>query len=319
MIFLILFIFWTAFGSFSTVLIERWKSWTPGILFGRSECPKCHTVLSTSSLIPILSYLFQRGKCKKCHTHISFFYPLAEATMGVIFIIVWYFILFNGWEILEIRSIILFILWFITGLYALYDARYMEVPDKALVPGIYSYLLLIFISIFLGYDTLIFDRESYLTYQGFLYDHLLWALVVYSFFYLQILIPGGFYLLRKRDYKWFFELLFSYITFPLTLIGELRRDDKEEPWTEESIPTWVWWWDLRIALFIGITLGTVHSLFALFVAYISGSIIGLLILAYKKKRSSKKHNSQIPFWPFLAFWWCMAILWYGEVLGFIMR
>lgn len=49
----------------------------------------------------------------------------------------------------------------------------MEVPDKALIPGIYGYLVLILLSIFFGYDSLIFDQASYITDRDFLYDHLL--------------------------------------------------------------------------------------------------------------------------------------------------
>lgn len=316
MIFFILFLFWTTFWSFSTVLIERWHSRTPGILMGRSACPKCHTTLSGISLIPLFSYLFQRWRCRTCHTSISSFYPIAEATMGVIFMIIGYFILMNWWWLLEIRSIILFILWFITGLYALYDARYMEVPDKALIPAIYGYTALILLSIFLGYDGLLFDQESYIWDRDFLIDHFLWALLFYTFFYIQILLPGGFYLLKKGRYRSFFELFFGYFLFPFSLIRELWS--KTEVPHDEEIPTWVGWGDLRVGLFIGLTLGITHGIFAFFTAYITGSIIGILLIALRR-RKKENDNSQIPFWPFLAFGWCMAILFYGDILTFILR
>lgn len=55
-----LFIFGVIFGSFSSVLIARWKTGESGIWTGRSHCPKCQNILGSKELIPIFSYLFQK-------------------------------------------------------------------------------------------------------------------------------------------------------------------------------------------------------------------------------------------------------------------
>lgn len=51
----------------------------------RSECPKCHHVLTPPELIPLLSWLIQRGKCRHCGEKISARYPLTEATLAAAF------------------------------------------------------------------------------------------------------------------------------------------------------------------------------------------------------------------------------------------
>ena len=67
---------------------------------------------------------------------------------------------------------------------------------------------------------------------------------------------------------------------------------------------WMWWWDLRIALFLGLLLGFKSTLIALFFAYISGSIIGIILMLTVKKST----QSQIPFWPFLTIGIACALL-----------
>jgi len=57
-------------------------------------------------------------------------------------------------------------------------------------------------------------------------------------------------------------------------VSGLFRKTKHEK-IDEEIPTWVGGGDLRIALFIGITLGTIHGIASFAFAYIIGSIIGI--------------------------------------------
>ena len=75
------------------------------------------------------------------------------------------------------------------------------------------------------------------------------------------------------------ELIFSYIIFPFTLLshGE-RKDISPKESQEESIPSWVGGGDLRVALFIGLTLGTLHGIASFAIAYIIGSIVGVILM-----------------------------------------
>lgn len=89
---ILIFLLWTIFGSFWSVLITRlWegvnKSTIKWILFGFSHCPKCKKRLKSKNLIPILSYLLQDGSCEYCKKPISRFYPTIEILSGIVFVL----------------------------------------------------------------------------------------------------------------------------------------------------------------------------------------------------------------------------------------
>ncbi len=312
MLFFLFFLFGTIFGSFSTVLIERWHSGKWGIMFWRSECPSCRHTLAVTELLPILSYVIQNGKCHSCKKKIPLFYPLAEIFFGFIFLIVWLFILHTWIPLFSPASALIFFLAFTTWVYVLYDAKYMEVPDQIMVPALYWYLIILIVWLFIPeISTWIFDISTYPSYSMLLQDHIIAAGILYTFFYIQILIPGAIFLIRKWRKKELLWLIGSYFFFPILLPFEHWRKKPEEE-NGEEIPTWVGGGDLRIALFIGITLWTIHSLIAIGVAYIVGSIIGIFLLI----RWGRK-NSQIPFWPFLGIGWIVALFFHSEIIAYI--
>lgn len=307
------FILGLLFWSLSTVLTERWHSGKGGILFWRSECPKCHKTLTAWELVPLFSYIFQRGKCRKCHSHISYIYPASELIIWLIFAILSYKAWMIGFDIFSWEHILLLALGFITWVYMLYDIRYMEIPDQIMIPGIWTIIVIMTLAAFSpSVGNLFFDITTYNWWiNNYIIDHIRGAWVLYSFLYIQILLPGWWYLLRWKEIREFVDLMLSYFLFPLYLLfSPLMR--KWEVSEEKSIPTWVGGWDLRIALFIGLSLGTLHGIFAFAIAYMIGSIfgIGLLIL-----RASRYHkiSHQIPFGPFLGIWWILAVLFHEEI------
>ena len=299
------------FGSFASVLITRIKNKKPGIFGGRSECPSCHARLSPSELIPLLSYILSRGRCRSCHTHISLFYPLLEITMGIAFMsIAWvllsYAVFFPG------AWILLCILAFITVLYAAYDILYMEVPDEILVPSIFWLVLLLLVATLIPSfgETLFWYFPS----DAFLWEGLLGAFFIYTFFYLQILIPWVLFTLKKKNYSLLRDIFVWYFIFPFTLPRLLSRN--EEPDTSEEIPTWIWAGDLRIALFIGLSLWGYLAIWFLIFTYISGALIGIVILVIIRRLGVR-----VAFWPILAWWWFMTLVlsWYTErIIGFFL-
>jgi prepilin signal peptidase PulO-like enzyme (type II secretory pathway) len=135
----------------------------------------------------------------------------------------------------------IFLFWtFVTGVYILYDLRYMEIPDQIMVPGI----LITAIFILLGYVSIdhvyLFDFLSYTTFHTFLTDHISSAIFIYSLFFLQILIPGTIFLIKQGDYKNVLRLLLSYFTFPFTVIIDFfRNNHTTDTSTELIIPTWI--------------------------------------------------------------------------------
>ena len=75
----------------------------------------------------------------------------------------------------------------------------MEIPDQMMIPGIFGYLILLIASIyFYDIELLIFDRFAYKEdVYAFVVDHLAGAWILYSFLYIQILIPGGWHLAKR--------------------------------------------------------------------------------------------------------------------------
>lgn len=311
----IIFIFGLLFGSLSSVLIERWHTGKWGILLGRSECPKCKHILGSSELIPLFSYIFQKWKCKHCWIKIPFFYPLAELMMASIFTLLSYAYLENWGTLFSSSHILILITGFITGVYILYDLRYMEIPDQIIIPGIYGYFFLLILSIFyIPLESTFFDRFTYTgNIKDFVLDHISAAWILYSFFYLQIFLPGSWYLLKKGRIRDTLELMISYFIFPLTLLFFFKQKWQEN--TSEEIPTWIGGGDLRIALFIWLTLGMIHGIASFAFAYIIGSLFGIFFLLTRWKL--KLLHNQIPFGPFLGIGWIVSIFYHKEVLIFI--
>ena len=78
----------TLFGSFFNVLLLRINT-GESVVSAPSRCFACGARLGVLDLIPILSFLFLRGKCKYCGSKVSAQYPIVEALIGVLAILVY--------------------------------------------------------------------------------------------------------------------------------------------------------------------------------------------------------------------------------------
>lgn len=63
--------------------------------------------------------------------------------------------------------------------------------------------------------------------------------------------------------------------------------------------------DVKLVIFTGLLLGGAKSILAFYMAFISGAIIGIVLIIFKKA----KRDSAVPFGPYLIFgtlmaWWC---------------
>jgi leader peptidase (prepilin peptidase)/N-methyltransferase len=128
-----LFLLGLCLGSFINALVWRLhenKDWVKE----RSVCPKCNHVLSALDLVPLVSWLFLRGKCRYCKQPISWQYPIVELITAGLFVLS-YIYWPHGFEAMGIT---LFVFWtiFLVGLVALaiYDLRWMLLPDKIVYP-----------------------------------------------------------------------------------------------------------------------------------------------------------------------------------------
>ncbi len=101
----------------------------------RSECESCHHTLAWNDLIPIISWVSLGGKCRYCKKPIGWLALLSESAVAAVFMISYIF-----WPLgLETwQGITLFIMWlnYMVALAVLlvYDARWMLLPDKIVLP-----------------------------------------------------------------------------------------------------------------------------------------------------------------------------------------
>ena len=82
-------IFALIFGSFASLVSYRLARKQP-IVFARSKCANCGSLLKARNLIPLFSWIFQRGKCLNCHAKISIRYPLIELSFLISFLIIFF-------------------------------------------------------------------------------------------------------------------------------------------------------------------------------------------------------------------------------------
>ena len=122
-------IFGAIIGSFLNVVIHRVPN-DESIVFPNSRCPSCGAVIAFYDNIPILSYIALRAKCRKCKEHISFRYPAVELLTAALFVaLAWH----DG---MGVR--LPFDLVFVSALLALVfiDAEHMILPNVITYPGI---------------------------------------------------------------------------------------------------------------------------------------------------------------------------------------
>ncbi len=77
-----------AFGSFATLLVYRLPRGEP-VIVGGSRCTACGAALGVRDLAPMVSWLVQRGRCRHCDAPVSARYPLIEALLAVLFVVVY--------------------------------------------------------------------------------------------------------------------------------------------------------------------------------------------------------------------------------------
>jgi leader peptidase (prepilin peptidase) / N-methyltransferase len=69
--------FFLCWGSFLNVVAYRLIQ-NQSIIFPRSSCPHCNSLIMWYDNIPLLSWLLLGGKCRNCHQRISLLYPFIE-------------------------------------------------------------------------------------------------------------------------------------------------------------------------------------------------------------------------------------------------
>lgn len=122
------FLLGLAVGSFCNVVIYRLKAGDSPVR-GRSYCPHCKHTLGAKDLVPLLSFVKLRGKCRYCKKPISWQYPLVEAALAILAVLV---VARYG---LSPESLFGLILAAFFTIIFVYDLRYKLILDKVSLPA----------------------------------------------------------------------------------------------------------------------------------------------------------------------------------------
>lgn len=333
-----LFLFWLIFWSFSSVIIHRLKSWEGWILWGRSHCGSCNKTLQAIDLIPLFSWLLNWWKCRQCKAKVPAVYPLLELSSWILFACVWFFLIDfqllasgNFWEILTL------IFWlaisFVSIIYIFYDLLFLEIHEWVLASWVWIWAAWIIIQTFFWVEIFSSLNTININQEWFTEIALVWTWVLTAtIIWLYTVI------LKELESKWDILILLSlYVIIyssGFALPENINRG--EVTWISASIwalaiftffylqilvsgGKWMWWGDLRIAIMVWIILWTALSFPAMMLCYFAWSIIWVAFLAYQKstKKGEWKLDSQIPFGPFIAIWFFLAIFFQDAISEYI--
>lgn len=331
--YILLFIFWTFFWSFASVIIHRLKNKESWIMFWRSHCPKCSHILWPFDLIPIFSYISTLWKCKYCKEKISIIYPFLELSTWLLFFLVWYKLvdinLVLAFDKLEVLRLAYFLfLAFITIIFIFYDILFLEIHEWVLLtwvivsatavitqtinPDLYIIHTLKTSYDWLWWSGLWFTSLIFLLILSMLYLIMLkWLKEIYDVIILVVSIISVLALKNYLDLSIYLVPVISSILWVLLIFTFLFLQIVASKWT------WMWWWDLRIAILMWLILWNSYSFTWIMLTYIIWSIIWIIIIIIQKLQKKETLNTMIPFWPFLWLWLFVCLLWQSEIDKFL--
>jgi leader peptidase (prepilin peptidase) / N-methyltransferase len=226
---------------------------------GRSRCSSCGHTLSWYELIPLLSFIFQKGRCRHCSAKLTWQYPIVELLSGAIFVLVPYTL----WP----------------------GHTFLNVPYVLIVFWVLAFLTLLLMSVIDLHHRIIPDSLNFfITFLGL-------ALIGYRYFI------GDFSVLS--DYgSGSYSLLFPFAeSFPLNhLLGALFGFLSLGALYFISKGRGMGLGDVKLALALGIFVGWPDIVLGLALAFITGSVISVGLIAAKLKTM----KDYLPFGPFIA-------------------
>ena len=258
-------VFGAIIGSFLNVVIHR-VPLEESIVFPNSRCPSCGAALAFYDNIPVLSYVALRAKCRSCKEHISFRYPAVELLTAALFVAVaWH----DG-----LSAALPFDLVFVSALLALVfiDAEHMLLPNVITYPGI-VFALVARVAIPLLTGTPHFDDVPSLA-QGALADMPIWVTSLAGALIGALLGGGSLWLMG-----WTWEKLRGIEAMGLG--------------------------DVKMMFMVGAYLGWRLTILTIFVGVLTGSVIGILLMARQGQRNMQM---LLPFGVFLGLGAIAALL-----------
>jgi len=287
---IIVALFGLGVGSFINVITTRFQPDNyikfPQLVSGRSRCPFCLHQLRWYDLIPIFSFVFLKGKCRYCGKKISWQYPIVEILTSLIFVLMF----FKFWNLTPIRL--------------------------ALAQHIFTWPIIFFL-IYLFYISLllvlsIIDLKYYLLPDSYIIVGDIVAVLANLYFYFLHLNP------QNHFFNCGVNFLGSYIDYfncqihPLisVLLGIAVASGFLFLIYLLSRGRGMGFGDVKLGIFIGLILGFTNSILAVALAFIFGSIAGIIMLVFKKRTL----KSMVPFGPFLALGVLITILFGSNII-----
>ena len=272
LIYIISGVFGAIIGSFLNVVIHRVPR-EESIVFPNSRCPSCGATIAFYDNIPVLSYVVLGGRCRGCSIRISPRYPAVELLTAVLFVVVtWH----DG-----ISVALPFDLIFMTAIVALVfiDAEHMILPDVITYPGM-AFAVAARIAIPLLTKAPHFDDVPSLM-QGTLAGMPIWVVSLVGAV-IGALIGGG----------------------SLWLMG----------WTWEKLRgiEAMGLGDVKMMFMVGAYLGWRLTILTIFVGVLSGSLIGIVLMARQRERDMQM---LLPFGVFLGLGSIAALLFGAPIVA----
>lgn len=273
--FFIVFILGLCVGSFLNVLIYRLPR---GLKFvkGRSFCPECKRKINWFNNVPLISFILLKGRCRYCHSPISLRYPVVELLTGV-----------------------LFVLGAFSQLGNLSHLSHLSWTETILTWVLFSALVVIF---FIDLEHQIIPDEVVVPFIILFSLRLFFPLPTsFSSFSLLASLPrlavfgeaGRFSPLFSGIGSFLF-MLFIYIITKGQGMG---------------------FGDVKLAFLIGLVLGYPKIIVALYLAFLTGGIVGVILILVRKAKFGQK----IAFGPFLCLATTVTYLWGENFLEIIKK
>ena len=265
-------IFGAIIGSFLNVVIHRVPN-EESVVFPNSRCPSCGAVIAFYDNIPILSYAALGAKCRRCKEHISIRYPAVEALTAVLFIAV-------AWH--DRMSVALpFDLVFVSALLALIfiDAEHMILPNAITYPGIVFAVVARIVIPFLTRTPHFDDLPSLI--NGPFEGMPIWVASLGGAVIGALAGGGSLWLMG-----WIWEKLRGVEAMGLG--------------------------DVKMMFMVGAYLGWRLTILTIFVGVLSGSIIGVLLMARQRERNMQM---LLPFGIFLGIGAIASLLFGSQIVG----
>jgi leader peptidase (prepilin peptidase)/N-methyltransferase len=258
-------VFGAVIGSFLNVVIHR-VPLEESIVFPNSRCASCGGAIAFYDNIPVLSWVMLRAKCRRCKERISIRYPAVELLTAALFVgVAWH----TG-----LSAALPFDLVFVSALVALLfiDAEHMILPNVITYPGI-AFAVIARIAIPYLTGTPHFDDIASLQH-GALADMPIWVVSLAGGL-IGALIGGG----------------------SLWLMG----------WTWEKLRgiEAMGLGDVKMMFMVGAYLGWRLTILTIFVGVLTGSVIGIMLMARKGERNMQM---LLPFGVFLGLGAVAALL-----------